>query len=83
MKPPTTSEDLSKEMIQLYRKVGIMPSEDAVRRLLIRLDKMPIRHVDPMHGASIPAEALAPYVRVLREEPFAYTGTLFGKDVVY
>ena len=79
--PPTTTEDLSGAMIQLYRMIGIMPSEDAVRRVLDRLDRMPISHVDPMHGASIPAAALKPYVHALRGQPFAYTGSLFGKEV--
>lgn len=81
--PATTTEDLSQEMLQVYRTVGIMPSEDAVRRVLDGLDRVPIRHVNPMHGACLTAEAMAPYVRALREEPFAYSGTLFGKEVVY
>lgn len=80
--PPTSTEDLSGAMIQLYRMVGIMPSEDAVRRSLDRLDRLPIRHVNPMHGASIPAAALTPYVRALREQPFAYTGSLLGRALV-
>lgn len=79
--PPTSRENLSSEMIKVYRSVGIMPSEDAVHRVLDKLDTMPVRHVDPMHGASIPTEALAPYVRALREQPFAYNGTLMGKEV--
>ncbi len=79
--PPTSREDLSNEMIQVYRAVGIMPSENAVHRVLDKLDTMPVRHVNAMHGASIPVEALGPYVRALREQPFAYTGTLMGKAV--
>ncbi len=79
--PPTSTEDLSASMIQLYRTVGIMPSEDAVRRVLDRLDRMPINHVNPMHGASLPAAALKPYVRALRDQPFAYTGSLYGKEL--
>jgi hypothetical protein len=32
----------------------------------------------------VPASRDVPvYVRALREEPFAYSGTLFGKEVVY
>lgn len=81
--PPMTTENLSREMIQVYQTSGIMPSEDAVRRVLDRLNRMPVRHVNPMHGACIPAAALPPYVRALREQPFAYTGTLFGRAVVY
>lgn len=79
--PPTSSEDLSASMIQLYRTVGIMPSEAAVHRVLDRMDGMLIRHVSPMHGASIPASALRPYVRALREEHFAFSGTLFGREI--
>jgi hypothetical protein len=81
--PPMTTEDLSRDMIQAYQSSGIMPSEDAVRRVLDRLNQMPIRHVNPMHGACIPAAALPPYVRALREQPFVYNGTLFGRAVVY
>ncbi len=79
--PPTSRENLSSDMIKVYRSVGIMPSENAVHRVLDKLDSMPLRHVNPMHGARIPAEALAPYVRALREQPFAYNGTLMGKEV--
>ena len=81
--PPITTENLSREMLEVYRTGGIMPSEDAVRRVLDGLARMPIRHVDPMHGACIPADALAPYIDALREEPFAYNGTLLGQEVVY
>lgn len=79
--PPTSTEDMSGAMIQLYRTVGIMPSEDAVHRVLDRMERLPLRHVNPMHGSTIPASALSPYVRALREQPFAYAGRLFGKDV--
>jgi flavorubredoxin len=79
--PPVSREDLAAPMIALYQAVGIMPSEDAVHRVLDRMKKLPLRHVDPMHGASIPADALAPYVRALREEPFTYAGRLFDREV--
>ena len=79
--PPTSTEDMSGAMIQLYRTVGIMPSEDAVRRVLDRMDRLPIRHVNPMHGSCIPAAGLTPYVRALREQPFAYNGTVFGRSL--
>lgn len=79
--PPVSTEDRSASMIQLYRTVGIMPSETAVHHVLDQMDRLPIRHVNPMHGSCIPASALGPYVRALREQPFAYNGTLFGRSL--
>ena len=79
--PPVSCEDHSAGMIQLYREAGIMPSEAAVHRVLDHMERLPIRHVNPMHGACLPGEALPPYVRALREDSYAYNGTLFGKGV--
>lgn len=79
--PPVSRENNAGAMIQLYRATGIMPSEAAVHRVLDHMERLPIRQVNPMHGACIPAEALAPYVRALREEPFAYNGMLFGQQL--
>ncbi len=79
--PPTSTEDMSAAMVQLYRTIGIMPSEAAVHRVLDRLDQITLNHVNPMHGSCIPATALGPYVRALREQPFAYAGSLLGRQV--
>lgn len=79
--PPVSGEDNAEAMIQLYREAGIMPSEAAVHRVLDQMERLPIRHVNPMHGACLPGEALPPCVRALREEPYAYDGRLFGKTV--
>jgi flavorubredoxin len=79
--PPVSTEDRAAAMIQLYRTVGIMPSEQAVRHVLDQMERLPIRHVNPMHGSCIPASALGPYVRALREQPFAYNGTVFGRSL--
>jgi hypothetical protein len=58
-----------------------MPSETAVHRVLDQMQNLPIRWVNPMHGACIPQQALAPYVRALREEEFEYNGSLFGRPL--
>jgi len=79
--PPVSRENNAEAMIQLYRMAGVMPSEAAVHRFLDQMETLSIRHVNPMHGATIPGDALSPYLRALREQPFAYHGLLFGRAV--
>lgn len=34
-----------------------------------------------MHGGSLPRETIPDFARALREEPFAYGGKLFGREL--
>jgi flavorubredoxin len=77
--PPVVREDLAAEMCDWYRAAGIFAAEGPVRRVVDRLEPLAPAWVHPMHGGSVPAEALPGYVAALREEPFAFDGRLFGR----
>jgi flavorubredoxin len=73
--PPIVSEDLATEMCSFYQSSGIFASEQPVRAPLDRIEPF----APAMHGGSINGQALAPYIRALRDESFAYEGMLFGR----
>jgi flavorubredoxin len=76
-----TSEDLSVEMLEVYRRVGIFAHEDPVRRVSERIESLNPAWVHAMHGATIAGEALHYYNGALREHEFAYQSLLLGRDV--
>jgi flavorubredoxin len=79
--PSIVTENLGDEMCAYYRRAGIFASEQPVRSLLDRIEPLAPAWTHVMHGGSIPHEALSPFTRALRERPFAYHGTLFGREV--
>lgn len=79
--PPVVSEDLGEEMCGVYRAVGIFAHEDPVRDVVDRLEALDPSWMHAMHGGSITREAISRYTRALREKPFAYEGTLLGREV--
>jgi flavorubredoxin len=79
--PPLTTENLAAEMLTAYRLFGIFAHEDPVRAAVRRIADLGPEWIHAMHGATISGDALAPYSRALREEPFAYRGVLFGRPI--
>lgn len=79
--PPIVSEDLSEEMCELYRQVGIFAHEDPVRRVVDRIETLAPRWVHAMHGGTLSSSVLPAFIRALRERPFAYQGKLLGRDL--
>ena len=79
--PPVVTDDLSDEMCQEYRDIGIFAHEDPVRRVVDRIDHLRPRWVHAMHGGSLTAEALPNYIRALQEEPFAFDGRLLRREL--
>ena len=77
--PPVVRENLAGQMCAYYRYAGIFSSERPVNSLLDRIEPLEPAWAHAMHGGSIPADALPPYLRALREQQFAYTGSLFGR----
>lgn len=77
--PAIVQENLSKQMCQWYREVGIFAAAEPVLRVVERLEKLNLRWVHPMHGGSLPQEVWPHYVNGLRSEPFAFEGKLFGR----
>jgi flavorubredoxin len=79
--PPVVDENLSAEMIEVYRAVGIFAHEKPVRAVVDRIEELDPTWIHAMHGGSLKGEALHSYNRALREEEFAYNGLLLGRDI--
>jgi flavorubredoxin len=79
---PVTSDDLSKDMVNPYRRDGIFASEEPVRRTTKRLVKLDPKMVFPMHGSCIDSSVFPKYADVIMNNNFAYTGMLLGQKLV-
>jgi flavorubredoxin len=79
---PVISEDLSEQMISLYRAIGIFASEVPVRNTIKRLEKLNPETIYPMHGSVIDRSLFPRYVSALMENEFAYSGMLLGKKLM-
>jgi flavorubredoxin len=78
---PIISDDLSKEMIQLYNMIGIFASEEPVKRTVQKLVKLDPKLICPMHGSAFDSSVLPKYVDVLMNEKYAYSDKLLGKEL--
>ncbi len=79
--PPVTSENLSAEMLEVYRAVGIFAHEDPVRAVAERIERLAPAWIHAMHGATITGDALPYYTGALHDHDFAYQGLLLGRPV--
>jgi flavorubredoxin len=78
---PVISSDLSNDMIQLYRNVGIFGSEEPVRQTTKRLVKLEPKIIFPMHGGCIDASMFPSYTDAIMNNEFAYSGNILGQKV--
>jgi flavorubredoxin len=79
--PATTADNLSAEMLEVYRGGGIFAHEKPVRAVADRIEQLAPDWIHAMHGATIKGEALPHYTTALREQEFAYRGLLLGREV--
>jgi flavorubredoxin len=79
--PPTTTDNLTAEMLEVYRGGGIFAHEDPVRAVAGRIEQLAPDWIHAMHGATIKGQALHYYTTALREHEFAYRGLLLGREV--
>jgi flavorubredoxin len=79
--PPVVDENLSAEMVEVYRAVGIFAHENPVRAIVDRIEELEPAWIHAMHGGSLTGSAMPYYNRALREEEFAYRGMLLGREV--
>jgi flavorubredoxin len=79
--PPVLNEDLSAEMCALYRGAGIFAHEKPVRDVVDRLEALDPDWVHAMHGGTLTREIFPRYVEALRNERFAFEGTLLGRPI--
>ena len=78
---PITSDDLSKDMINLYRGAGIFASEEPVRQTTRRLVNLYPNMISPMHGSCIDGSTFPKYTDAIMSNNFAHTGMLLGQKL--
>jgi flavorubredoxin len=78
---PVISDDLSKDMIQLYNMVGIFASEEPVKRAVQKLVKLSPKLICPMHGSAFDSSIFPKYIDALMNEKYAYSNKLLGKEL--
>ncbi len=79
--PAVVRENLGREMCAWYSASGIFASRKPVERVLDHLATLAPRWVHPMHGGSLPSDALPPYAHALRTLPIEFDGRLFGRTL--
>jgi flavorubredoxin len=79
--PPIVRENLSAEMLDVYRGVGIFAHEDPVRAVVDRIEALQPAWINAMHGGTLRGDVLPAYNKALREHEFAYCGLLLGREV--
>jgi flavorubredoxin len=79
--PPIVRENLSAEMLDVYRGVGIFAHEDPVRAVVDRIEALQPAWINAMHGGTLTGDVLPAYNKALREHEFAYCGLLLGREV--
>ncbi|MBA2442080.1 MAG: MBL fold metallo-hydrolase [Rubrobacter sp.] len=79
--PPIVRENLGKEACEMSREVGIFAAEWPVLKVVDRIEELAPSWIHPMHGGSLPREAIHYYLDALRNEPFAFDGRLFGRTL--
>lgn len=77
--PAVVKENLTPDMLKLYRRAGIFAHEAPVRQVVKRIEKINPAWIHPMHGGSFTRELAPRFYRALREEQFAFDGMLRGR----
>src|SRR3972149_3662035 len=78
---PMISDDLSENMINLYRGAGIFANEEPVRQTTKRLANMSPKMVYPMHGSCMDGSIFSKYTDAIMNNNFAYSGMLLGQKL--
>ena len=79
--PGVVRENLGKVMCQFYKESGIFAAKGPVLGVVDRIEKLAPRWIHPMHGGSLPQEVVPHYFEALRNEPFAFEGKIFGRQL--
>ena len=77
---PAISDDLSQQMLALYRASGIFASEEPVKNTVRRLVKLSPSMVYPVHGC-IDSSSFSMYTEAVLKNDFAYIGILLGQKL--
>jgi flavorubredoxin len=77
--PAIVYDNVSQQMCQWYRDIGIFAAAEPVLHVVERLEHLHPRWIHPMHGGSLPDAVWPHYVDRLRSEPFAFEGKVLGR----
>lgn len=72
-------EDLSENMLSLYRKAGIFANEEPVQQTTKRLVNPSPRMVFPMHGVCIDCSIFPKYIDPIMKNSFVYSGIVLDR----
>jgi flavorubredoxin len=75
------SDDISRDMVNLYRGAGIFASEEPVRQTTKRLVNLSPNIVFPMHGSCIDGSVFPKYTYAIMNSNFAYIRMLLGQKL--
>jgi hypothetical protein len=64
--PAIVRENFGAEMCNWYQAVGLFGGADPVLRVVARVERLTPAWIHPMHGGSLPADALPGYTRALK-----------------
>lgn len=78
---PVIEEDLSENMLTLYRGAGIFASEEPVRQTSKRLEGLYPKMIFPMHGSCIDGSIFSKYTDAILNNKFAYSHVLLGQKL--
>lgn len=78
---PVITDDLSENMINLYRGAGIFANEEPVRRTTKRLVDLSPKMIYSMHGSCIDNSIFPRYTDAIMKNDFAYSGMLLGQQL--
>ncbi|HEV8176791.1 MAG TPA: hypothetical protein VGP44_03780 [Gemmatimonadales bacterium] len=79
--PPVVTENLGEMMCGFYRSAGIFAHEDPVRNVVTRVKGLDPDWIHGMHGGSLGRETIPYYTGALEEHPFAFEGSLLGRQL--
>ncbi len=65
----STDEDLSEQMVDLYKRIGLMPSMGHIRAAMDKMEGLDIKTIACHHGSVLTGN-LEPYYRAIREQDF-------------
>jgi flavorubredoxin len=77
----TNDPRLAQGMIEQYRNVGIFASEQPVRNILPKLERLNSKMIYAMHGSSLDSSAHGDFFNALRTKEFAYTNSLLFEQL--
>jgi flavorubredoxin len=65
--PAVTDQDLTDQMVSMYRQIGIMPSMAHLHAALEKIDDLDVQRIACHHGSTLHGSVVPRYVQALRD----------------